>query len=103
MSLLTMLAPIRPKPIIASCMHHSPSMPYSRPQPLECRRDAVAISEDRRPGHQHIGARFHGPRRSLGVDPAIHLEAAARLDAIDHRTGPPDLGKRPGKEMLVPE
>src|SRR6266446_9298878 len=73
------------------------------PQPRHGGGDALAVVENRRSRHQHIGARGDRPRRRSRVDPSIHLEAAGRPDAFDHLARTRNLRERRREEMLTSE
>src|SRR6266568_2303834 len=99
----TILAPILPNPIIASCMIFPPLEPSCGPQPLHGGGDAFAVIENCRPGHQDVGARGNRQRSSCHIDPAVHLEVAPPIDSIDHLARTTDLWKRRVEKMLMPE
>src|SRR6266436_2863336 len=73
------------------------------PQPRHGGGDAFAVVENRRSRHQHIGPRGDRPRRRSRIDPSVHLEAAGRLDALDHFARTRNLRERRREEMLMSE
>src|SRR5262249_40992498 len=99
----TMLAPIRPNPIIASCMTSFSVNAEPHPAAVHGGGDVFAVVENRRARHQHIRAGGDRPRRRSRVDPSIHLEAARRLDALDDLARARNLRQRRREEMLVSE
>src|SRR6476469_4646856 len=103
MSRRTMLAPILPNPIIASCMTSSPLNLSRGPQPFHGVGNTFAVIEYRRPRHQDVGTGGNRQRSGGDIDPAVDLEVAPRFDPIDHPACTTDLGERRVQEMLMPE
>src|SRR5262245_37985117 len=113
----TMLAPIRPSPIIPNCIDDSlfetAKLTLRRSvgrlvggggvQSLHGRSDPFVVPEDRGARDEDRGARADDQRRGRPIDASVHLEVASRLDSVDHLANPPDLGQGRGKEMLVAE
>jgi hypothetical protein len=60
-------------------------------QALDAGGHAFTIPEHGRPGHEHVGSRFHSFPGRFGIDASIHLEIACRLDPLDHLADAPDL------------
>src|SRR5215471_17251144 len=93
----TMFAPIRPRPIIPSCMLSllvrfelsdaiASILRAARGRPQEFRGygHAFVVTEDRRTRHKHGGAGFDDEWGGLRVDAPVHLELASGLQALDH-------------------
>ena len=63
----------------------------------------MAITKNRGPGHENIGPGSYGQWSGLGIDPAIHFQAAFRLSLPNQAVDPINLGQSGIEEMLVSE
>src|SRR5215510_9828859 len=107
MSRRTMFAPMRPRPIIPSCIASLLVYRLSAAgrclQPLHGRRDAVAVAEDCRARDEHVGAGPNDERGGVRVDPPVDVQVAARPEPLDQLARASDLRQRRVDEMLVTE
>src|SRR3981189_1937297 len=79
MSRRTMLAPILPNPIIASCMTFPPLEPSCGPQPFHGGGDAFAVVENCLDGDHDFGVCVNRQRSRCHVDPTVPREIAPPL------------------------